>query len=87
MDRKAREVVLGALALAGVNAGSGVDLQARGVHHLKGVPEPYELFSLVDGRVAPVPVAARRPALKVSDRVVLAAARRAPRLLRAMNRN
>jgi class 3 adenylate cyclase len=68
-------------------AGSGVDLQARGVHHLKGVPEPYELFSLVDGRVAPVPVAARRPALKLSDRIVLTAARRAPRLLRAMNRS
>ena len=68
-------------------AGSGVDLQARGVHRLKGVPEPYELFSLVDGRVAPVPVAATRPVLKLSDRIVLTAARRAPRLLRAMNRS
>jgi class 3 adenylate cyclase len=68
-------------------AGSGVDLQARGVHRLKGVPEPWELFSLVDGRVATVPVTARRPALKLSDRIVVAAARRAPRLLRAMNRS
>jgi class 3 adenylate cyclase len=68
-------------------SGSGIDLQARGVHRLKGVPEPYELFSLVDGQVAPVPVAATRPALKVSDRVVLATARHAPRLLRAMNRS
>ena len=68
-------------------AGSGVDLQARGVHLLKGVPEPWELFSLVDGGVAPVPVTATRPALRLSDRVVLVAARRAPRLLRAMNRS
>ena len=68
-------------------AGLGLDLQARGVHGLKGVPEPWELFSLVDGRVAPVPVMARRPSLKLTDRVVVAAAQRAPRLLRAMNRN
>jgi class 3 adenylate cyclase len=68
-------------------AGSGIELQPRGTHRLKGVSEPWELFSLVDGDVAPVAIRARPPRLKVSDRLVLAAARRAPGLVRAVNRD
>jgi class 3 adenylate cyclase len=67
-------------------AGSGVELQPRGIHRLKGVPEPWELFALIDADLAPVPVTAHRRHLKVFDRMVLAAARRAPRLVRALHR-
>jgi class 3 adenylate cyclase len=66
-------------------AGSGIRLQHRGPRHLKGVPEPWELFSLVEAEDTSAPMA-RPPRLKVSDRIVLAAARRAPGLLRAVNR-
>jgi class 3 adenylate cyclase len=68
-------------------AGSGVELQPRGAHRLKGVREPWELFSLIDADVAPVPVTADSRHLSVSDRIVLAAARRAPRLVRALHRS
>jgi class 3 adenylate cyclase len=66
-------------------AGSGIDLRPRGAHHLKGVPESWELFSLVDADGASAPIPAP-PRLKVSDRIILAAARRAPGLVRAVNR-
>jgi hypothetical protein len=42
------------------------------------VPEPWELFSLIDADVASVPISAPPPRLKLSDRMVLAAAQRAP---------
>lgn len=67
-------------------AGSGVELRPRGAHRLKGVPEPWELFSLIDADVASVPISAPPPRLKLSDRMVLAAAQRAPRLVRVSNR-
>ena len=67
-------------------AGSGIALRPRGSHPLKGVSEPWELFSLIDADVAPVAIGAKSRRLKVSDRIVLAAARRAPRLVRAVNR-
>jgi class 3 adenylate cyclase/pimeloyl-ACP methyl ester carboxylesterase len=67
-------------------AGSGIDLRPRGIHRLKGVPEPWELFAVVDADPVSVAVAAKPRSLKISDRIVLAAARRAPRLVRALNR-
>jgi class 3 adenylate cyclase len=67
-------------------AGSGIEMAPRGTHSLKGVPEPWELFSVVDGDLAPVPVAPERAQLGASDRIILAAARRAPRLMRALQR-
>jgi class 3 adenylate cyclase len=41
-------------------AGSGIDFQPRGVHHLKGVPEHCELFSLIDTNGALVPTTVQR---------------------------
>jgi class 3 adenylate cyclase/pimeloyl-ACP methyl ester carboxylesterase len=67
-------------------AGSGIRLQPRGARQLKGVSEPWELFSLVDAQRASAPEGARARRLKVSDRIVLAAARRAPGLVRVVNR-
>lgn len=66
--------------------GSGIQLSPRGIHRLKGVSEPWELFSVGDADRVSVAVAAEPPRLKMSDRVVLAAARRAPGLVRALNR-
>jgi class 3 adenylate cyclase len=66
--------------------GSGLRFEPRGVHELKGVPESWELFAVSDARRPTLPVVAEQPPLRSSDRVVLAAARRAPRLLRLAGR-
>jgi hypothetical protein len=58
----------------------------RGTHTLKGVPEQWELFAVVDGDLAPVPVEPERSQLGPSNRLILAAARHAPRLVRALQR-
>jgi hypothetical protein len=49
---------------------------------LKGVPGSWELFALADARSPTVPVATEQPPVRSSDRIVLAAARRAPAPLR-----
>jgi class 3 adenylate cyclase len=54
-------------------AGSGIDFRRRGTHQLKGVPEPCELFSLIDTGVALVPVTAQPTRPRVSDRIIFAA--------------
>src|SRR5262249_53119636 len=66
--------------------GSGLEFRARGEYELKGVPGSWELFTLADGRTPTVPVAPEPPPLRTSDRIVLAAARRAPGLLRIAGR-
>jgi class 3 adenylate cyclase len=67
-------------------AGSGIEMTPRGTHRLKGVPEQWELFSVVGADPAPVAVTPERAHLGPSDRIILAAARRAPRLMRALQR-
>jgi class 3 adenylate cyclase len=67
-------------------AGSGIEMAPRGTHRLKGVPELWELFAVVDGDLAPVRVTPERSQLGPSDRLILAAARHAPRLVRALQR-
>ncbi|MCU1352464.1 MAG: cyclase [Acidimicrobiales bacterium] len=65
--------------------GSGTDLEPRGAYELKGVPGTWELYALGASRPEPVHVApASRPA--ASDRLMLAAARRVPGLLRLAGR-
>jgi class 3 adenylate cyclase/pimeloyl-ACP methyl ester carboxylesterase len=66
--------------------GSGLEFVPRGVHELKGVPGSWELFSLADGSAPTVSVAPEQAPVRPSDRIVLAAARRAPGLLRAAGR-
>jgi class 3 adenylate cyclase len=67
-------------------AGSGLRFAARGTHELKGVPGSWELYSLADGDTAAVPVTPQPPATRPSDRAILAAAHRAPALLRLAGR-
>jgi len=66
--------------------GSSLEFHARGNHELKGVPGSWELFALADGRTPTIPVAPEQPPVRTSDRIVLAAARRAPGLLRMAGR-
>jgi class 3 adenylate cyclase len=67
-------------------AGSGMHFDARGTYELKGVPGSWELYSLTDGNTTAVGVTPRVPTTRPSDRVVLAAAHRAPALLRLATR-
>jgi class 3 adenylate cyclase/pimeloyl-ACP methyl ester carboxylesterase len=67
-------------------AGSGMRFSTRGVHELKGVPGVWELYSLTDSNTAAVPVTPQPPATRPTDRAILAAAHRAPALLRFASR-
>jgi class 3 adenylate cyclase/pimeloyl-ACP methyl ester carboxylesterase len=67
-------------------AGSGLHFRDLGSHELKGVPGTWELFALGDGSAQPVTVAPEEAPTQAVDRLVLAAARRAPRLLRFAGR-
>jgi class 3 adenylate cyclase/pimeloyl-ACP methyl ester carboxylesterase len=66
--------------------GSGLEFTPHGTHQLKGVPDSWQLFALAQGRNPAVAVAPGQPLTRASDRVVLAAARRAPSLLRIAGR-
>lgn len=66
--------------------GSGLEFASRGTHQLKGVPGSWELFALSDGRTPTVSIPSEQPPVRTSDRIVLAAARRAPGLLRMAGR-
>ncbi len=65
--------------------GSGIVLQPRGEHELKGVPGSWELLA-VGAETAPLPAPNQTRDLRAADRLVLLAARRAPGLLRAVSR-
>jgi class 3 adenylate cyclase/pimeloyl-ACP methyl ester carboxylesterase len=65
--------------------GSGIALQPRGEHELKGVPGLWELFA-VGAATAPLSAPDQTRQLRATDRVVLLAARRTPGLLRAASR-
>ncbi len=72
MSRTVRDLVVG----------SGLTFDPRGVHTLKGVDDVWELFALAPAVNTPLSVAPDEPQTEASDRVVLAAARRAPAVLR-----
>jgi class 3 adenylate cyclase/pimeloyl-ACP methyl ester carboxylesterase len=65
--------------------GSGIALQPRGAHELKGVPGTWELFA-VGAETGPLPAPDQTRHLRPTDRVVLLAARHTPGLLRAASR-
>ena len=72
-------------AVSDLVAGSGVNFSSRGVHQLKGVPGGWELLAPTDS----TPVQAgllQRPEPRLSDRLIVAAARHAPRVLTGLNR-
>ena len=66
-------------------AGSGLDFASRGIHQLKGVPGDWELLASKGTATTPrVPLPAPEP--RLGDRLIVTTARRAPRLLTALNR-
>jgi class 3 adenylate cyclase/pimeloyl-ACP methyl ester carboxylesterase len=67
-------------------AGSGLELQGRGEHELKGVSGKWELFALAGGESDAIQVEPEAPPTQPADRIVLATARRTPGLLRLVGR-
>jgi class 3 adenylate cyclase/pimeloyl-ACP methyl ester carboxylesterase len=66
-------------------AGSGLNFASRGIHELKGVPGDWELLTATGSPTAPS-VPAQPPKPRFSDRLIVTAARRMPRVLTAVNR-
>ena len=66
-------------------AGSGLNFASRGIHQLKGVPGDWELLAATGSTTVPS-VPAQPPKPRLSDRLIVTAARRAPRVLTALNR-
>jgi class 3 adenylate cyclase len=66
-------------------AASGLTFTSRGFHELKGVPGDWELLAATGSTTAPS-VVAQPPKPRLSDRLMVSAARRAPRVLTALNR-
>jgi class 3 adenylate cyclase/pimeloyl-ACP methyl ester carboxylesterase len=66
-------------------AGSGLSFASRGIHHLKGVPGDWELLAATGSTTVPS-LPAQPPKPRLSDRLIVTAARRAPRVLTALNR-
>jgi class 3 adenylate cyclase len=66
-------------------AGSGLNFATRGIHQLKGVPGDWELLAAT-GSTAVQSVQAEPPKPRLSDRLIVSAARRMPRVLTAVNR-
>jgi len=65
--------------------GSGLELEPRGRHSLKGVSEPWELYLVAGEDVASTAVEQQPTAMRPGDHAALALARRAPRLMRRFN--
>jgi class 3 adenylate cyclase len=66
-------------------AGSGLTFTSRGVHRLKGVPGDWELLEAI-GSMGVASGPTHPPEPRLSDRLVVTAARRAPRVLAALER-
>ena len=66
-------------------ASSGLTFASHGIHQLKGVPGDWELLAAT-GSTTVASVPAQPPKPRLSDRLIVAAARRAPRVLTALNR-
>ena len=66
-------------------AGSGFNFATRGTHQLKGVPGEWELLAAMGSTTVPS-VPAEPPKPRLSDRLIVSAARRMPRVLAAVNR-
>jgi class 3 adenylate cyclase len=64
--------------------GSGIAFASRGSHALKGVPGEWELFAVTEGG-APLALPREASPLRLTDRMVLAGARRTPVLMRRLN--
>ena len=66
-------------------ASAGLNFATRGIHQLKGVPGDWELLAATGTTTLPS-VPAEPPKPRLSDRLIVTAARRMPRVMRAVNR-
>jgi class 3 adenylate cyclase len=66
-------------------AGSAQCFESRGIHELKDVPGAWELLATTGSATTPS-ARAQPPEPRLSDRLIVTTARRAPRLLTALNR-
>ena len=64
---------------------AGLNFATRGIHQLKGVPGDWELLAAT-GRTTLPSVPAEPPKPRLSDRLIVTAARRMPRVMSAVNR-
>jgi class 3 adenylate cyclase len=78
--------ILVSSTVADLVVGSGMSFSERGEHELKGVPGRWRLLAVGDpaARPGPIDAAAIEREMKVSDRVTVGLARRAPGPMRAM---
>jgi hypothetical protein len=65
--------------------GSGIHFVSRGPHELKGVPGSWELLAVAADQTGPITLAPDAKALRLTDRMILAGAHRAPGLMRRLN--
>jgi class 3 adenylate cyclase/pimeloyl-ACP methyl ester carboxylesterase len=73
-------------AVSDLAVGSHLRFRTKGGHRLKGVPGSWELLAVLSGETARAATASTAPTPRAGDRIVVAAARRVPRLLRALGR-
>jgi class 3 adenylate cyclase len=72
-------------AVGDLVVGSGLNFASRGIRQLKGVRGDWELLA-VTGSTSVPGVPAQPPKPRLSDRLIVTAARRAPRVLTTLNR-
>jgi class 3 adenylate cyclase len=79
--------VLVSETIRGLIVGSGVELEDRGEHELKGVPGRWRLYVVAGGERPPTePLPGPRETMRAQDRAAVVVARRAPGVLRALGR-
>ena len=79
--------VLVSETIRGLIIGSGIELEDRGEHDLKGVPGRWRLYAVAGGeQPASEPLPGPRETMRPGDRAAVAVARRAPGVLRALGR-
>jgi hypothetical protein len=66
--------------------GSGIGFTERGTHRLKGVPGEWQIYRVSEEGPPLEPASVDQEPVSVGDRAVLALARRAPRVARAVVR-
>jgi hypothetical protein len=78
--------ILVSSTVADLVVGSGMSFSERGEHELKGVPGRWRLLAVGDpaARPGPIDVAGMEREMRVSDRVTVGLARRAPGPMRAV---
>ena len=85
--RAAPGEVLVSETIRGLIIGSGIELEDRGEHELKGVPGRWRLYAVAGGEHPPTePLPGPRQTMRPGDRAAVAVARRAPGVLRALGR-